>query len=261
MSHFGAHHGGADQAEGLRELFGPQTAKVYCLASALDADCTALLGTGTAHALANASHRTLLIDEVPLAERRHLGRYAYPVRYDLGQALSDFVSLSQALRQVNEKLFYAIGNRVRRAFESKEAKHPTLAMRLLSAHIEIDFILIASCSPHPGALSLYADDVRRIVVSSTEVGQHKKSLELLRDLSVLHPDQPLPLLIVGGSSDDQGQAAFQRIATEAQSALGVEVQSAGWIPAAALGNMNSSLMLPASLYRALAGAVSTMEFA
>ncbi|MEY3202207.1 MAG: hypothetical protein RIR70_1757 [Pseudomonadota bacterium] len=261
MKNFGAHHGGADQAEGLRELFGPQTAKTYCLASALDADCTALLGVGTAHALANAGHRTLLVDEVPLSERQQLPRYAYPVRYDLGQVLSGFVTLYQALRVVNEKLFYAIGNRVRRAFDSHEAKPPNLALRLLAAQIDIDFILIASRAPHAGALNLYADEVRRIVVTSPEPRGIKKCLELLRDLSVLNPDQPLPLLVVGGATESEGESVFQHIRSQAETSLGIEIQSAGWIPAAALGNMDSSMMLPASLYRALAGAVSTMEFA
>ena len=261
MSNFGAHHGGSDQAEGLRELFGPQTAKAYCLASTLDADCTAMLGVGTAHALANSGHRTLLIDEVPLSERRQLQGFAYPVRYDLGQVLSGFVSLNQALRPVSEKLTFAIGNRVRRALEAHEAKPPTLAMRLLSAQIDIDFILIASRAPHAGALGLYAEDVRRIVVAGLDAQALKKSLELLRELSVFYPDDPQPVLVVGGQTEAEGQAAFQSIATQAQTALGIEIQSAGWIPAAALGNMDTSMMLPASLYRALAGAVSTMEFA
>jgi len=261
MTKFGSHHGGVDQAEGLRELFGPHTAKTYCLASTLDADCTALLGVGTAHALSQAGHRTLLIDEVPLADRRQVSSYAYPVRYDLGQALSGFVSLPQVLRRVNEKLFYAIGNRVRRAFETHEVRPPNLALRLLGAQIEVDFILIASRTPHAGALSLYADEVRRIVVAGTETHNTRKTLELLRDLALLQPDQPLPVLIVGGTMESDGQAAFEQIATQSQSALGIEIQSAGWIPAAALDNTESGMMLPASLYRALAGAVSTMEFA
>ena len=260
MSTFGTHHGGADQAEGLRELFGPQTAKAYCLASTLDADCTALLGVGTANALAHAGHRTLLIDEVPLSDRRKLQSFSYPVRYDLGQVLSGYVSLNQALRPVNDKLWYAIGTRVRKALDAHLTQPPTLALRLLNAQIEVDFILVASCAPHVGSLNLYADEVRRIVVTGLDERSTKKGLELLRDLSVFYPDQPLPVLMVGGDLEAEGQNAFERIASQAGSVLGIEVQSAGWIPASALGNMDTSMMLPASLYRALAGAVSTMEF-
>ena len=261
MSPFGAHHAGVDQAEGLRELFGPHTAKAYCLASTLDADCTALLGTGTANALASENHRTLLVDEVPLTERRQLQGFAYPVRYDLGQVFSGFVSLHQALRAANEKLLYAIGTRVRKAFEARQALPPTLALRLLNAQIEVDFILIASRAPHPGVLSLYAEDVRSIVVSGLDAPARARSLELLRDLAARQPHQTHPLLVVGGHEEAQGRAAFDHIAQQAHHALGIEVHSAGWIPAAALGNMDTRMMLPASLYRALAGAVSTMEYA
>lgn len=253
--------GMADQAEGLRELFGPQTANTYCLASALDADCTALLGVGTANALAHAGHRTLLIDEVPLSERRKLQSFSYPVRYDLGQVLSGFVSLKQAVRPVNEKLSYAIGTRVRKALDAHQTTPPTLAIRLLQAQLEIDFILIASRNPHRPALSLYADEVRRIFVAGVEEVSIKKSLELLHDQALFDPGRAPPVLVVGGTQPQDGEKAFEKIAERACSQLGIEVQPAGWIPGAALGNMDTSMMLPASLYRALAGAVSTMEYA
>lgn len=253
--------GKTDQAEGLRELFGHQTAKAYCLASTLDADCTALLGVGTANALANAGHRTLLIDEVPLSARRRLSGFAYPVRYDLGQVLSGFVGLGQALRQVNERLWYAIGTRVRKALDAHQAKPPVLCTRLQQARLEIDYTLIASCTPHPPSLALYADEVHRIVVADTGETSVMKALELLREFSVTSPTQAIPVLIVGGVTAAEGQTAFEYIDNAARSLLGIEVQSAGWIPASALSNSDATMMLPASLYRALAGAVRTMEFA
>ena len=69
---------GVDQAEGLRTIFGAESSCVVCLASALDADTTIHLGHGTAHALKNAGHKTLLVDEFGLSERRTMSGFLSP---------------------------------------------------------------------------------------------------------------------------------------------------------------------------------------
>jgi hypothetical protein len=88
---------GVDQAEGLRTIFGAESSCVVCLASALDSDTTIHLGHGIAHALKNAGHKTLLVDEFGLSQRRTMSGFLYPTRYDLAQAFNNGVDLMKAL--------------------------------------------------------------------------------------------------------------------------------------------------------------------
>jgi len=104
---------GVDQAEGLRTIFGAESSCVVCLASSLDSDTTIHLGHGIAHALKNSGHKTLLVDEFGLSERRTMSGFLYPTRYDLAQAFNNGVDLMKAVRAIDDHFWYATATKVR----------------------------------------------------------------------------------------------------------------------------------------------------
>ena len=157
-----------DQAEGLRTIFGAESSCVVCLASALDSDTTIHLGHGTAYALKNAGHKTLLIDEFGLSERRTMSGFLYPTRYDLAQAFSNGIDLLKVVRSIDEHLWYATATKMRAFKDRHLLKLPTLDERLLNAGLSMDYMLLATNDPNGNILAFYGRQIKRFVVCSPE---------------------------------------------------------------------------------------------
>ena len=256
----------ADQAGGLRALFGNGPAKAWCLASALTPDATVTLGIGTAHALRHAGHRILLVDEVPLAEREQHTKLTFPVRYDLSKVMSNLIGVQQALAPMQEKMWFATGANMRKAFLNKKTRMPYLSQRLVDAEIDVDFILVATNDPFGGSLGLYGAEVQRIIVSAPDEMSMMRATLMIRELSVISGGAPIPVLIVGGDTEDLGMEAFHKIAGVAQSVLAQPLDCLGWIRAASASAFEKpgqhdgkGLTLPVTLYQMMAKAISARD--
>ena len=248
-----------DQAEGLRSMFGNKSARFICLGFAVDADTAATLAIGTAHALRAQHQRVLLIDEVPLQERRNIQGLAYPVRYDISQALENDISLEQAIHHVEENLWFATGLRMARAYQNRKLRTPSLMQRLTKTPFKFDLVLLATTHPIEGVLRAYAHDRLQLVISAPDEPSQLRALEQIRTLSTYSDGAKVPVLIVGGESEEGGQQAFERLEAASQSLMDQPLEYMGWIAAVIIPNATrrtpqpAGLILPATLYAKLAG--------
>jgi hypothetical protein len=251
--------GQTDQAAGLRQLFGEGLARVWCLVSSLPGDPTVMVALGAANALRRAGQRVLLVDEVPLTNRSLLGGTPFPVRYDLGQVFAGSIGIEKVVRPVGDKLWYCVATKLRRAKEDKKARPPTLAERLQKAGIDIDVVIVASTDPHRGTHQLFADDMEHILISGTDEAAIEKSLHMVHELAVLFGGAPIPVLTVGGGSADTGQESFETLQAQALSLMDQPLEHEGWVRAmqfaSAEGGDSGEMMVPASLYRMMAGRI------
>ena len=254
-----------DQAEGLRTMFGNKTARFICLGFAVDADTAATIAIGTAHALRAQHQRVLLIDEVPLQERRNIQGLAYPVRYDISQALENDIGLEQAIHHVEENLWFATGLRMARAYQSRKLRTPSLMQRLTKTAFAFDLVLLATINPIEGVLRAYAHDRLQLVISAPDEPSQIRALEHIRTLSTYSDGAKIPVLIVGGQSEDEGQQAFERLEAASQSLLDQPLEFVGWIAATTIPNSThrtpqpAGLILPATLYAKLAGTALQLD--
>lgn len=254
-----------DQAEGLRSMFGANGPRFICLGCAVDADTAATLAVGTAHALRTQNQRVLLIDEVPLQERRDLHGLAYPVRYDLAQALENDVPLEQTIQQVEDNLWFGTGLRMARSYQNRKLRTPSLMERLAKSKFEFDIVLLVTIHPIEGVLRAYAHDRLQLVICAPDEPSQVRALEQIRTLSTRSDGAKIPVLMVGGDSEAQGQEAFDRLAAASQSLLDQPVESMGWIGAITIPNSTKTtpqpagLILPATLYAKLAGTTLQLE--
>ena len=222
---------GVDQAEGLRNIFGAESSCVVCLASSLDSDTTIHLGHGTAHALKNAGHKTLLVDEFELSQRRTMPGFLYPTRYDLAQAFNNGIDLLKVVRAIDDHFWYATAAKVRAMHERRQIKLPTLDERLLDVGLSMDYILLPTNDPNANILAFYGKQIKRLVVSSPDHESLARALAMVREMSVLQTDESYPVLIIGGASEEEGQAAFQKLSDASQTVLNQTLYFAGWIKA------------------------------
>ncbi len=222
---------GADQASGLRNIFGAEMCRVICIANTLDPDSSIHLGHGTARSIQQLGHRVLLVDEVALADRKTMSGFLYPVRYDLGQVFSGAVDLSKSLKQIEENLWYATSAKLRPEINSRYAKYPQLDERLIRHEIDIDYVIFPTVDPQANIVAYYGSNVKRILVTSTEAANLKKALVMVRQMAELQLDEPLAVLIVGGEDEAAGLAAFEQLQAAAHTALEQTLEMLGWIKA------------------------------
>jgi hypothetical protein len=256
-----------DQAEGLRTLFGQPYAKVYVLASALDADSTVTIGLGTAHSLRKADHKVLLIDEVPLNQRQDLGGLSYPVKYDLGQAFSNLIEVEKCIREVDEHLWFASSGRIRQYFKAKKTKGPALDVRLHQLEIGIDYIVVATTDPFNPVLSLYSKEINHIVIASVSPDSIVKTLALIKEFTITGIEKPIPVMMVGGNDRKEGEKAFERLKTSAAQYLEQPIELLCWVGATSFGELspeqsessvkNKDLLLPAGLFKQMANKIAS----
>lgn len=251
--------GQTDQAAGLRQLFGEGLARVWCLVSSLPGDPTVMVALGAANALRRAGQRVLLVDEVPLTNRSLLGGTPFPVRYDLGQVFAGSIGIEKVVKPVGDKLWYCVATKLRRAKEDKKARPPTLAERLQKAGIDIDVVIVASTDPHRGTHQLFADDMEHILISGTDEAAIEKSLHMVHELAVLFGGAPIPVLTVGGGSADAGQESFEALQAQSLSLMDQPLEHEGWVRAMQFASADDGdsgeMMVPASLYRMMAGRI------
>jgi len=251
--------GQTDQAAGLRQLFGEGLARVWCLVSSLPGDPTVMVALGAANALRRAGQRVLLVDEVPLTNRSLLGGTPFPVRYDLGQVFAGSIGIEKVVKPVGDKLWYCVATKLRRAKEDKKARPPTLAERLQKAGIDIDVVIVASTDPHRGTHQLFADDMEHILISGTDEAAIEKSLHMVHELAVLFGGAPIPVLTVGGGSADAGQESFEALQAQSLSLMDQPLEHEGWVRAMQFASADAGdsgeMMVPASLYRMMAGRI------
>jgi hypothetical protein len=222
---------GVDQAAGLRDIFGSELCRVICIASTLDPDSTIHLGHGTAHNIKQLGHSVLLVDEVPLADRKTMSGFLYPVRYDLGQVFSNSIDLLRTIKQIDENFWYATSAKLRQEITSRFAKYPKLDERLVKHEINIDYVVFPTIDPQANLVAYFGSNIKRILVASTEEACLKRAMVMIRQMAELQLDEPLSVLIVGGHDEAAGAAAFEKLQDAAQRALEQDIESLGWIQA------------------------------
>lgn len=255
-----------DQAGGLRAMFGNGPAKAWCLASALTADATVTLGLGTAHALRRAGHRLLLVDEVPLSDRKQHTTLSFPVRYDLAKVMSNLIDVQYAISPMQDKMWYATGMHLHKAFLNKKTRLPHLSQRLVDAEVDVDFIVVATTEPFGASLALYGADLERIIVAAPDETSMMKAALMIRELSVVSGGAPIPVLIVGGETEELGMEGFNKIASVAQSVLAQPLECLGWIRTASATAFDQpgqesgkGLTLPVTLYQTMAKTIAPRD--
>jgi MinD-like ATPase involved in chromosome partitioning or flagellar assembly len=222
---------GADQATGLRDIFGSELCRTICIASTLDPDSTIHLGHGTAQRIRELGHRVLLVDEVPLADRKTMSGFLYPVRYDLGQVFSNSVDIQKTVKQIEDNLWYATSVKLRHEVSSRFAKFPRLDERLVKHEIDIDYVVFPTVDPQANIVAYYGKNVKRILVASTDHSCLKKAMVMIRQMAELQLDEPLAVLIVGGQDEADGSAAFDKLQEASLRALEQSIEFLGWISA------------------------------
>jgi hypothetical protein len=157
---------GADQAEGLRSMFGEAQARFLCLACALDGDTAVQITMGLAHCLRQQGQRVLYIDEIPMHARQTIKSLSYTVRYDLAQALENDIALEKTVYKAEDNLWFSVALRMARSFKTRRLKPPTLMDRLQKLSLELDIVLHATSEPIDGVMRALSKTSQPIVITA-----------------------------------------------------------------------------------------------
>lgn len=249
---------GADQAEGLRSMFGEAQARFLCLACALDGDTAVQITMGLAHCLRQQGQRVLYIDEIPMQERQAIKSLSYTVRYDLAQALENDIALEKTVYKAEDNLWFSVALRMARSFKTRRLKPPTLMERLQKLTLELDVVLHATSQPINGVMRALSKTPQPIVITAPDDASLIRAIELIREFSQQTDGKPISVVVVGGDTEEQGQAAFDTLSTASKSLLDQPLDLIGWLAATPLSNSTekskhpAGLIIPSTLYGKLA---------
>lgn len=248
---------GPDQAEGLRSMFGDASARFLCLACALDGDTAVQMTMGMAHSL-RQQQRVLYVDDIPLQERQKIRHLAYTIRYDIAQAMENDIPLEKAIQKADDNLWFSVALRMERSFKSRRLKPPCLMDRLQKLSLELDLVVLATTQPLRGVLRAFSKNSNPIVITAPDDASLMRAMELLREFSHESHGQPIPIVVVGGQTDTDGETTFEKLSGASQSLFDQPLTFLGWLAATPVPNATensehpSGLIIPSTLYSKLA---------
>jgi len=221
---------GADQAWGLRALFGAAPPRLFLVASALPPAATVALGMGLGSALRARGQHSLLVDEVPLRERGPAASYPVAVRYDLAQVCAGDVGLGRAVRRLAPGLWFAAAGQVAQHAASHRARGLLLTTLAEALEPAIDLVLVVTHRPQATAVERYGQAPRRLLAMGTDTASTALALSHLRAMAGLDGSHAVGVLVVGGPDAMAARAAFDILRAEAAGQLLASVAWLGWAP-------------------------------
>lgn len=260
---------GKDQADGLRKIFGDGgSIPTYVIVSSLPPDASVTAGIGVAHLMLREGKRLLFIDEVPLGDRfdqRHFNK----VRYDISQALTGTVPLEKVASKVSDRFWFSAGAKLQGLLRKRLTRQPiTVPQCVQKSTLEVDLVLAVTQKIDRDVMRLFGGEPRCMLLTSTVPESLKRTLINVRELSVTYTGVPIPILVVGGESEQQAHQAYELLERKSLEHLQQPLAMMGWVRTADLNAMldgiaepdiDESTSFPVGAYRTMSTALTGSE--
>jgi hypothetical protein len=260
---------GKDQADGLRKIFGDGGAiPTYVIVSSLPPDASVTAGIGVAHLMLREGKRLLFIDEVPLGDRfdqRHFNK----VRYDISQALTGTVPLEKVASKVSDRFWFSAGAKLQGLLRKRLTRQPiSVPQCVKQSSLEVDLVLAVTQKIDRDVMRLFGGEPRCMLLTSTVPESLKRTLINVRELSVTYTGVPIPIMIVGGESEQQAHQAYDLLERKSLEHLQQPLAMMGWVRTADLNAMlegiaepdiDETTSFPVGAYRTMSTALTGSE--
>jgi hypothetical protein len=260
---------GKDQADGLRKIFGDGgSIPTYVIVSSLPPDASVTAGIGVAHLMLREGKRLLFIDEVPLGDRfdqRHFNK----VRYDIAQALTGTVPLEKVASKVSDRFWFSAGAKLQGLLRKRLTRQPiTVPQCVQKSSLEVDLVLAVTQKIDRDVMRLFGGEPRCMLLTSTVPESLKRTLINVRELSVTYTGVPIPIMVVGGESEQQAHQAYELLERKSLEHLQQPLAMMGWVRTADLNAMlegiaepdiDETTSFPVGAYRTMSTALTGSE--
>jgi hypothetical protein len=236
---------GKDQADGLRKIVGDGgSIPTYVIVSSLQPDASVTAGIGVAHLMLREGKRLLFIDEVPLGDRfdqRHFNK----VRYDISQALTGTVPLEKVASRVSDRFWFSAGAKLQGLLRKRLTRQPiTVPQCVQKSSLEVDLVLAVTQKIDRDVMRLFGGEPRCMLLTSTVPESLKRTLINVRELSVTYTGVPIPIMVVGGESEEQAHQAYELLERKSLEHLQQPLAMMGWVRTADLNAMLEGISEP-----------------
>jgi hypothetical protein len=260
---------GKDQADGLRKIFGDGgSIPTYVIVSSLPPDASVTAGIGVAHLMLREGKRLLFIDEVPLGDRfdqRHFNK----VRYDISQALTGTVPLEKVASKVSDRFWFSAGAKLQGLLRKRLTRQPiTVPQCVQKSSLEVDLVLAVTQKIDRDVMRLFGGEPRCMLLTSTVPESLKRTLINVRELSVTYTGVPIPIMVVGGETEQQAHQAYELLERKSLEHLQQPLAMMGWVRTADLNAMlegiaepdiDETTSFPVGAYRTMSTALTGSE--
>ena len=260
---------GKDQADGLRKIFGDGGAiPTYVIVSSLPPDASVTAGIGVAHLMLREGKRLLFIDEVPLGDRfdqRHFNK----VRYDISQALTGTVPLEKVASKVSDRFWFSAGAKLQGLLRKRLTRQPiTVPQCVKQSSLEVDLVLAITQKIDRDVMRLFGGEPRCMLLTSPGPESLTRTLINVRELSVTYTGVPIPIMVVGGETEQQAHQAYELLERKSLEHLQQPLAMMGWVRTADLNAMldgiaepdiDETTSFPVGAYRTMSTALTGSE--
>jgi len=221
----------ADQAAGLRRLFGGRAPQVVAFASGREACGRTTLLVQTAAALAASGQGVLIIDENP-APNNAVSAFGLTARHDLYQVLQGERTLHQTLLQAAPMVHLLPAARAARELEhasrSAAAARQNLPGCLLEMQQDVDFILVDTAMRRGGHLSPLALAARHMaIVVAAHCAAITHAYALIKRIAQERGRDGFQIVITRARSREEARAIFDNMRRVAREHLDVRLDYLG----------------------------------
>ena len=181
-----------DQADGLRELFGPTSPPVHVVCCPSRPAMALSLVSELSQSLIELERTVMWVDEIDFAHRE---QWPLPckVKFDLSKTLQGFVDLDQSVTPLQSALWYGLSLHAAKI----EAKVQTLSDRLMRSGVEFDTVLVSTAALKAESLKHYGSRIHCTALTGCEPQELHQTFEWLTHTQDKTPVASWGLVLAG----------------------------------------------------------------
>lgn len=218
-----------DQADGLRELFGPSPPPVHVVCSPSRPALALSLVSELTQSLIDLERTIMWVDEIDFAHRE---QWPLPckVKFDLSKTLQGFVDLEQSVSLLQPTLWYGLSLHTARIQDSVQ----TLSDRLLRSGVSFDSVIVSTAALKAQSFKHYGARIHCTALTGCEPQELSQTFEWLAHTQDQTPVASWSLVLAGQAGTAESSVSWAE--NQVKTNLGTQVKVLGHLetPAAQL---------------------------
>jgi hypothetical protein len=164
---------------------------------------------------------------------------------------------------VDDNLWFAVGSKIASYQKTRKISSTPLDVRLRQSGLAVDYIVIVTNKPLHSVIPVYSQNAHHLLVSGVDEASSIRSISMMRELIVYGATSTIPIMMIGGNSAGQGQAAFEKLRSMSKSYLEQSIELLAWLGAKTVGELfganqenDFDLIIPSNAFDQIAKRIS-----
>jgi hypothetical protein len=179
------------------------------------------------------------------------------------------VPLEKVASKVSDRFWFSAGAKLQGLLRKRLTRQPiTVPQCVKQSSLEVDLVLAVTQKIDRDVMRLFGGEPRCMLLTSTVPESLKRTLINVRELSVTYTGVPIPIMVVGGETEQQAHQAYELLERKSLEHLQQPLAMMGWVRTADLNAMldgiaepdiDETTSFPVGAYRTMSTALTGSE--